>query len=282
MARRDARCSGFSRVLGALFAVAAATHTTAYAAPLALPEDVEGAHGRSGKALIVFAAASLTDVLDEVDRAYTARTGIEVRASYAASSVLARQIESGAPADVFFAADYEWMNYLEQHRLLKEGSRHDLLGNTLLLVAAAGSSLQLRIAPGFDLPGALGKGRLALGDPDSVPAGMYAQAALTNLGVWDRVKDHLARADNVRAALEYVARGESPLGIVYGTDAQAEKRVRVVDTFPANTHPPITYPVALTEGAHPEAERYAEFLRSETARQIFMRRGFEVLDHSEK
>jgi molybdate transport system substrate-binding protein len=183
---------------------------------------------------------------------------------------------------VFFPADHEWMSYLEKHRLLKEGSRHDLLGNTLVLVAPAGSTLKLRITPGFDLPGALGAGRLAVGDPESVPAGMYAQAALTTLGVWDRVKDHLARADNVRAALEYVARGESPLGIVYGTDAQAEKRVRVVDIFPANTHPPITYPVALITGARPGAGRYAEFLRSDTARQIFTRRGFVVLDENQQ
>jgi molybdate transport system substrate-binding protein len=225
----------------------------------------------------VFAAASLADVLDEINRAYSARSGSDVRASYAASSVLARQIESGAPADVFIGADREWMDYLQERHLLRDGSRRDLLGNTLVLVGPAGGTLQLKIAPGFDLTGALGSGRLAIGDPDSVPAGMYAQAALTRLGVWDHVKDRLARADNVRTALEYVARGESPLGIVYGTDARAENRVRVVGVFPADTHPPITYPVALTAGAHRGAERYSEFLQGDSARQMFTRRGFVVL-----
>jgi len=277
MARRYLRCSGFSWVWGALFAVAAATHTAAYAAPVASARIAGDPRGGAVPAVLVFAAASLSDVLDEIDRAYAAKTGTDVRASYASSSVLAKQIESGAPADVFVAADREWMDYLEERGLLKRGSRHDLLGNTLVLIAGADSTLQLKVAPGFDLAGALGKGRLAVGDPDSVPAGVYAQAALVKLGVWDRVRDHLARADNVRTALEYVARGESPLGIVYGTDARAEKRVRVVGVFSADTHPPITYPVALTAGARPEAERYREFLQSDAARQIFTRRGFVVL-----
>lgn len=277
MARRDARDSGFSWVWGALFAVAGAIHTAAHAAPVALPGGADDPRGQHTAPVLVFAAASLTDVLDEIDRAYTAQTGAEVRASYAASSVLAKQIESGAPADVFLGADREWMDYLEERGLLKRGSRQDLLGNTLVLVAAADNPLQLKIAPGFDLAGALGKGRLAVGDPDSVPAGMYAQAALVKLGVWNQVKDRLARADKVRTALEYVARGESPLAIVYGTDARAEKRVRVVDVFSADTHPSIVYPVALTAGARPEAERYREFLNSDAVRQIFTRRGFVVL-----
>lgn len=258
--------------------MAAATHAPAQAAPVALAEKAGASTG--SVPLLVFAAASLADVIDEIDSAFSAKTGTQVRASYAASSVLARQIEAGAPADVFFAADREWMDYLEMRGLLKRGSRHDLLGNTLVLIAAADSTLQLKIAPGFDLAAALGRGRLAVGDPDSVPAGLYAQAALVNLGVWDRVRDRLARADNVRAALEYVSRGESPLGIVYGTDARADKRVRVVDVFPADTHPPITYPLALTAGAHAEAERFSEFLRSDTAGQIFTRRGFVVLPES--
>jgi molybdate transport system substrate-binding protein len=224
--------------------------------------------------LLVFAAASLTDVLQEVDAAFTARTGIQVKASFAASSVLAKQIEAGAPADVFFSADGEWMDYLDQRGLLRSGSRRDLLGNALVLIAPADSTLRLKIAPGFDLAGALKGARLATGDPDSVPAGLYARAALTKLGVWEGVADHLVRAENVRAALEYVARGEVPLGIVYRTDALAEKRVRVVDVFPADTHPPITYPLALTSGAKPQASAFSEFLGGESARQMFVRRGF--------
>ena len=228
--------------------------------------------------VLVFAAASLGDVLEEVDRAFTQHTGIAVQASYAASSVLAKQIEAGAPADIFFSADLAWVDYLEQRSLLKPGSRHDVLGNDLVLIAPSGRTLQLKIAPGFDLAGALGEGgRLALADPDSVPAGRYANAALSKLGVWDSVAGRLVRAENVRAALAYVARGEAPLGIVYGTDARAEKRVRVVDVFPADTYPPITYPVALTVHARPQAERLADFLGGAQARQIFVRYGFTTL-----
>lgn len=227
--------------------------------------------------LLVFAAASLSDVLEEVDRAFTARTHIEVRASYAASSVLAKQIEAGAPADVFFSADLAWVDYVEKRGLVKAGSRRDLLGNALVLIAPADSPVRLRIAPRFDLVGALGGGRLATGDPDSVPVGKYARAALTQLGVWDGVAARLVRAENVRAALEYVARGEAALGIVYRTDALAEKRVRIVDTFPADTHPRITYPAVVTAGARAQAPQFVEFLASDEARQIFMRYGFTPL-----
>jgi molybdate transport system substrate-binding protein len=227
--------------------------------------------------LLVFAAASLSDALDEVDRAFTTRTGVRVNASYAASSVLAKQIEAGAPADAFFSADLAWVDYLDERGLLKRGSRRDVLGNALVLIAPADSPLRLSITPGFDLTAALGEGRLATADPDSVPAGKYARAALKQLGVWQRVSDRLVRGENVRAALAYVARGEAPLGIVYQTDAQAEKRVRVVGVFPENSHPPITYPVALTVRSRPEAARFADFLASETARQIFTRYGFTAL-----
>ena len=227
--------------------------------------------------LLVFAAASLSEALDEVGRAFTAGTGVRVNASYAASSVLAKQIEAGAPADAFFSADLTWVDYLEERGLLKRGSRRDVLGNALVLIAPADSPLRLTITPGFDLTTALGEGRLATADPDSVPAGKYARAALTKLGVWQSVSDRLVRGENVRAALAYVARGEAPLGIVYQTDAQAEKRVRVVGVFPENSHPPITYPLALTVRARPEAARFADFLASDTARQIFTRYGFTAL-----
>jgi molybdate transport system substrate-binding protein len=247
---------------------------TVWCAAISPAAQAADGSGSAGEALIVFAAASLSDALDEVDNAFTAQSGTPVRASYAATSVLARQIESGAPADVFFAADREWMNYVEQRGLIAGASRRDLLGNSLVLIAPADSAVRLKIAPGFDLAGALGNGRLATGDPDSVPIGLYARAALVNLGVWGAVAGRLAPADNVRVALEYVAHGQAPLGIVYETDALAEKRVRVVAVFPEDTHPPITYPIALTTKARPQSARYLEFVTSDTARQIFERRGF--------
>lgn len=240
-----------------------------------------GAGGKAGSAaeqakgrLLIFAAASLADALEEADWAFMRATGVRVSASYAASSILAKEIEAGAPADAFFSADLAWVDYLEKRGLLKPGSRRDVLGNALVLIAPADRALELRIASGFDLAGALGDGRLAIADPDSVPAGEYARAALTQLGVWSGVSHRLVRGENVRAALEYVARGEAPLGIVYRTDAKAEKRVRVVDVFPEESHPPITYPVALTVRAQPEAAKYVEFLAGETALKIFARYGF--------
>lgn len=240
----------------------------------------------SAHPITVFAAASLTDAVGEVARAFSEGRGptgappashIPVRTSFAASSVLARQIEAGAPADVFISADLEWMVYLDGRHLLRAGTWRALLGNQLVLVAPVESTVRVTLAPHVDLTRALAGGRLATGDPDSVPVGRYAQAALTKLGVWDQVASNLVRAENVRAALEYVARGEATLGIVYRTDALAEKRVRVVDTFPAESHEPIIYPVALTAGATPEAAAFEAFLESSTAREIFTRYGFEPL-----
>jgi molybdate transport system substrate-binding protein len=270
MAREMSVHSGFSWLFTAVFGLGSAALGAAVSAAPAAPASAQGT-------VLVYAAASLTDALDEVDAAFTAQTGIQVKASFAASSVLAKQIEAGAPADVFFAAERVWMDYLDERGLLRRGSRHDLLGNALVLIAPADSTVRLKIAPGFNLVGALGGGRLATADPDSVPAGQYARAALTKLGVWPQVSDHMVRAENVRAALEYVARGDAPLGIVYRTDAQVEKRVRVVDVFPADTHPPIVYPVALTTGAQAPAARFMAFLLGEAARQIFMRRDFAPL-----
>ncbi len=225
--------------------------------------------------VLVFAAASLANVLGELDAAFTARTGIHVTSSLAASSTLAKQIEAGAPADVYFSADLQWMDYLEQRGLLRAGSRHDLVGNSLVLIAPAGSSLRVSIGPGFDLSRLLGGGRLAVADPDSVPAGIYAREALTKLGVWNSVAPRLVRAENVRAALEYVARGDAPLGIVYRTDALVEKQVRIVGVFPEDSHPPIVYPVALTKRASAAAARYLAFIRSAEAQPIFRKWGFE-------
>jgi molybdate transport system substrate-binding protein len=242
----------------------------------ALAAAPAGPATRPPPTLLVFAAASLTDALEQVNGAFSAATHIGVKSSYAASSVLAKQIEAGAGADVFFSADRDWMDYLDQRGLLRSGTRIDLLGNALVLIAPADSQVQLKIAPHFALLAALGAGRLACGDPDSVPAGLYARAALTRLGVWDEVAPRLARAENVRTALAYVARAETPLGIVYQTDAKAEKRVRVVDVFPADTHPLIVYPAAQTAAAQPQAAQYLDFLRAAGAQEIFARYGFTV------
>src|SRR5581483_967889 len=208
--------------------------------------------------VLVFDAASLTDVVDELGHEFAQRTHVQVKSSPAASSALAKQIEAGALADVFFSADLEWMDYLEQRKLLRPGTRHEVVRNRLVLIAPADSKLTLKIAPGFDLSRALGGGRLATGDPDSVPVGKYAQAALEKLGAWNTVSSQLVRAENVRAALAFVARGEAPLGIVYRTDALAENRVRIVDVFPEDSHPRIVYPIALTMRASPEARRFVD------------------------
>jgi molybdate transport system substrate-binding protein len=229
------------------------------------------------KEIVVFAAASLTDVLGEIDGAFTRKSGTGVKTSFAASSVVARQIEAGTRADVFFSADLEWMDYLQQRNLVRPETRHDVVGNRLVLIAPMDSTVKVRIAPGFDLGAALGSGRLATGDPDSVPVGRYARAALTKLGAWDKIEPRLVRAENVRAALAFVARGEAVLGIVYATDARAEKNVRIVDVFPEDSHPPIRYPIAATSTAGPEAARFVEFVRSRESRKIFEKYGFQPL-----
>ena len=227
--------------------------------------------------ITVYGAASLTDVLQELAATYTSTRGVGVKLSFAASSALARQIEAGSRADVFFSADQEWMDYLEQRGLLRAGSRHDVLGNRLVLVAPADSRITLKIGPKFPLRAALGNERLATGDPDMVPVGRYARAALTRLGVWDEVADRLVRAENVRSALTFVARGEVPLGIVYATDARADPKVRVVDTFPVASHPAISYPVALTRDAAPAAAAFVDYLRGPAGRAAFAKYGFTVL-----
>ncbi|MDB6089010.1 MAG: molybdenum transporter molybdenum-binding protein ModA [Gammaproteobacteria bacterium] len=226
--------------------------------------------------VLVFAAASLTNVLDELSTAFTGQTKVPVKSSLAASSVLAKQIEAGAPADVFFSADLDWMDYLEQRKLLKPGSRHDVAGNRLVLIAPADSRVTVKIVNGVDLAPALGpQGRIATGDPDSVPVGKYARAALQKLGAWDKVSGRIVRAESVRAALAFVARGEAPLGIVYRTDALAEKRVRIVAEFPQDTHPPITYPIAVTTHGGPAAQQFVDFTRAAAAAEIFRKYGFE-------
>ena len=225
----------------------------------------------------VFAAASLTDVLQELGADYTKDKGTKVQYSFAATSTLARQVESGAHADVFFSADQEWMDYLDQRALIQKATRRNMLGNRLALVAPVASTLQLQIRPNFPLLAALSGGRLATGDPDSVPVGRYARSALTSLGVWNDVAERLVRADNVRTALAFVARGEAPLGIVYETDARIDKRVRIVDLFPENSHLPISYPIALTSTANAAAASFVEFLRGPAGTAVFEKYGFIVL-----
>jgi molybdate transport system substrate-binding protein len=225
--------------------------------------------------VLVFAAASLTDALDEVGKGFTAGSHVPVKASYAASSVLAKQIEAGAPAEVFLSADEQWMDYLEQRQLLVPGTRRDLLGNSLVLVAPADSTVHITLAPHMDLLGALGpSGHLAMGDPSSVPAGIYGHQALEKLGVWSQVESRVAGAESVRAALALVARGEAPLGIVYRTDALADKKVRIVGEFPQDSHAPVRYPVALVKGAGSEASQLLQYLGQGAARDVFGRHGF--------
>src|SRR6204780_31461 len=225
-------------------------------------------------AIVIFAAASLTNVLQDLGDAFTKQTSVPVKFSFAASSALARQIESGAPADVFFSADVDWMDYLQKRNLIQAASRHDVVGNRLVLIAPSDSTIELKIKPHFPLATALGNKRLATGDPDSVPAGRYAQAALTNLGVWDEVADRLIRADSGRSALAFVDRGEAPLGIVYETDAMIDKHVRVVDVFPATSHAPIVYPIALTTSAKADAAKFVAYVASPAADVTFKSYGF--------
>jgi molybdate transport system substrate-binding protein len=228
--------------------------------------------------VLVFGAASLTNALDDLSKGFTEQTQVPVKSSLAASSVLAKQIEAGAPADVFFSADLEWMDYLEQRKLLKPGSRHDVVSNHLVLIAPADSTVAVKIKKGVDLRAVLGpQGKLATGDPDSVPVGKYAKAALEKLGAWDKISGQIVRAENVRAALAFVARGEAPLGIVYETDALADKKVKIVATFPADTHPPITYPIALTTHGGAAAQQFVDFVRSKPAAEIFRKYGFAPL-----
>lgn len=229
---------------------------------------------RATSPVLIFAAASLQTALDGLAPAIERTTSVRVRVSYAASSALARQIESGAPAEIFLSADLEWMDYLAGRGHIRAETRIDLFGNELVLIAPAGRRVPLKIAPGFPLAAALGQERLAVADPSSVPAGKYAQAALTALGVWRDVEARLAAAENVRAALLLVSRGETPLGIVYKTDALADRGVAIVDTFPASTHPPIVYPAGLTNASTPAAGRVLAFLRSADAASAFARYGF--------
>jgi molybdate transport system substrate-binding protein len=223
----------------------------------------------------VFAAASLKNALDEIVKAHEAGTGDKVVVSYAASPALAKQIEAGAPADIFVSADLDWMDYLEKRSLIQQASRQNLLRNRLVLIAPSDSKTTLKIASGFPLATELGKERLAMADPNSVPAGKYGKASLEALGVWKNVQARVAAAENVRAALLLVARGEAPFGIVYSTDAAVEPKVRIVDQFPESTHPSIIYPAALVATSkNAAAASFLTSLNQPAARVIFEKYGF--------
>lgn len=240
-----------------------------------LPLSVQAQAPR--KEIVVFGAASLTDVLGEITAEFTRASGIRVKTSFAASSALARQIESGARADVFFPADLEWMDYLLERKLIQATTRKEVVANRLVLVAPADSKVSVKIRSGVSFTESLTGGRLATGDPDSVPVGKYAQAALKSLGAWEQVEPRLIRAENVRSALAFVARGEAALGIVYATDARAESKVRILDTFPEDSHPPIRYPIAATATSGAEGIRFVDFVASAKARPLFVKYGFAPL-----
>ncbi len=245
-------------------------------AALALSLLPAAAHAQEN--VTVFAAASLKNALDRVNGACEAEVGEKATISYAASSALAKQIEEGAPADVFMSADLDWMKYLSDKNLTKKDTETQLLGNSIVLVAPADSSVALEIAPNFDLAGALGDGKLAMANVESVPAGKYGKAALEKLGVWAAVEGKVAQAENVRAALALVATGEAALGIVYKTDANAEPKVKAVGTFPADSHPAIVYPVAQTAGSKDDdTPAFLTCLKSPKAAELFAAQGFTVL-----
>jgi molybdate transport system substrate-binding protein len=266
--------------------------STSYAKPLAIFRNVMGwpfagslwlmlmlsASPVLAENLMVFAAASLTDAIDTVAADFQRSTGEKVTVSFASSSTLARQIEQGAPAHIFISATPDWMDYLQERGYVQPGSQFNLLKNRLVLIAPQTSQVTLKIAPNFPLAAVLGDERLAMADPDHVPAGIYARTALENLEVWTDVASQAARVDTVRIALALVARGEAPLGIVYQSDTVVEPQVRIVDTFPRSSHPPIVYPVArIAESDHPAADKWLAFLRSDAASAVFERYGFTVI-----
>lgn len=228
--------------------------------------------------IIVFAAASMTNAMAEIETGFEAATGHDLIVSLAGSSALARQIQQGAPADIFVSANPDWMDTLEADGLLEDGTRFDLLNNSIVLIASGTSAVPVGIGPDMDLAGLLGQGRLAMALVDAVPAGIYGKAALESLGLWDGVEVQVAQADNVRAALAFVATGEAPYGIVYATDAVAEDNVTVIGTFPADTHPPIVYPAAdLANRDNPAEAEFLQYLRGAEARAAFERQGFVVV-----
>jgi molybdate transport system substrate-binding protein len=249
----------------------AAAAALAWGVPPSAPARAQGGD------LVVFAAASLKNALDDVHKQWQKETGKSAKISYAASSALAKQIEQGAPAQMFISADIRWMDYVEKKDLIKKETRSDLLGNRIVLIAPRDKAKAVDIKPGFDLAKAIGDGRLAMANVEAVPAGRYGKASLEKLGVWASVSGKLAQAENVRAALLLVSRGEAPAGIVYQTDAASDKGVTIIGTFPQDTHPPIIYPIALTKSAGPDAAAFLAYIKSAKAGPLFEAQGFAVL-----
>jgi molybdate transport system substrate-binding protein len=236
------------------------------------------ARAEAQRDVLVFAASSLKTALDAVIAQWQKETGRKAAISYAASPALAKQIEAGAPAQIFISADLDWMDYLALKNLIKLDTRANLLGNRIVLIAPRGKAQPVEIERGFDLAKVLGDGRLSMANVDAVPAGKYGKAALEKLGLWASVSGRIAQAENVRAALLLVSRGETPAGIVYRTDAAADPNVRIIGTFPEDAHPPIVYPVALTANAgHPDARALLAYIRSAKAGPTFEAQGFTVL-----
>lgn len=244
------------------------------------PVPMAGSAQAQDKELVIFAAASLKNALDAAAAGFVKQTGKPApKISYAASNTLAKQIEAGAPADVFVSADLDWMDYVAQENLIRPETRVNLLGNRIVLVAPKNEAKSIAIGPGFNLASALGSGKLAMGNIDAVPAGRYGKAALEKLGAWDGVKGQIAQADNVRGALLLVSRGEAPLGIVYQTDAASDPNVTIVGSFPEDSHPPIIYPVAVTkDSTNPDAAGFVAYLRSPGAKPAFEKQGFTILN----
>lgn len=231
---------------------------------------------------VVFAAASLKNALDAVNAQWQQETGKKVTISYAASSALAKQIEQGAPAQMFISADLDWMDYVAQKNLIKADTRSNLLRNRIVLIAPKDKAQPVEIKAGFDLSKIVGDGRLSMANAESVPAGKYGKAALEKLGAWEGVSSKIAQAENVRAALLMVSRGEAPAGIVYQTDAAADPNVKIIGTFPEDTHPPIIYPIALTAGAnHADAAAFLAYVKSSKARPLFEAQGFSVVSQGQ-
>jgi molybdate transport system substrate-binding protein len=267
-ARRAFNALAFVLTLALAGVASTFAETTAPSAP----------NGAKAAGPVVFAAASMKTALDAIAAAWTAKVGTSPPIVYGSSAVLAKQIEQGAPADIFISADTNWMDYLEKLKLVRPGTRHNFLGNALVLIAPAGYHPDFKIEPGFDLAGATGDGKIAVCTVASCPGGVYAKEALTSLGVWDKVEPKLAQANNIRGALNLVARREAHFGIVYATDAKSEPRVMVVGTFPESSHSPIIYPVAvLEESKNPDAASFVAFLLSQAATKILLEQGFTIL-----
>ena len=262
----------FSRIV-----LAAALVSTPLASQ-AFAQDAKPAAATSAKTLTAFAAASMKNALDEANNAYAAKSGSKITASYAASSALAKQLEQGAPADIFISADTDWMDYAIKNKSVNPSTRVDLLGNSIVLIAPKDSKItHVDIKQGFDLAKLAGDGKIATGDVKAVPVGKYAKAALEKLGAWKNAEPKFAMAESVRAALALVSRGEAVLGIVYSTDAKVDPGVKIVGTFPADSHPAIIYPVAATANAKDGTADYLSFLKSAAAKATFEKYGFSYL-----